>query len=584
MPRTMYVPAPRVEQSDIGGLIPGMGEREHLIVVSNRGPLEYGFTRDGVPQARQGAGGVVSALLCAVRHHPVTWIALAMSDADRAVARAGHDMDSPMVSDPDLPRMDVRLVDIPPETYSRHYLGISNRILWFTQHYLLEPATSNAFSRRVSADWQRGYVAANRAVATAVLETLRTRGEHTPVLFQDYHLYLAPEMVRAACPTARLAHFVHIPWPEARYWDMLPHYIARSIYAGLAANDVIGFQTARDVQNFLLGAEHYLSGTQLKWQPSACAGELVCGRRRTTVRSFPIAVTREEVERCAQSPAARREAAEVRRQISQGTRDRQLIVRVDRLEPTKNIVRGFQAYEQLLRAHPEWQSKVTFLALLVPSRQGLTAYQRYEREVRRAIERINTRFGRADWQPIVAIFENNRPCALALMRNYSVLLVNPIIDGMNLVVKEGGLLNESDGVVVLSRTAGAFEQLGQHVLGIHPLDVEQTAEALHVALEMPTAERTARAHALRTQLRSESAASWLEAQVTSLAEATMPDMIAAKRTERCAVAADAPMASRGHALARPIAHPFAVLAPDEWATDRPAPFSVAEEGAEALPW
>ncbi len=561
--------------------------REHLILASNRGPLEYSYNGDGIPEAHQGAGGVVSGLLCGARHRPVTWIALAMTDADRAVARAGMELGSPLVGDVDLPDIEVRLIDVSRDAYRRHYLGISNHILWFAQHYLLSPAQTSIFGRKVAADWREGYVVANRAIADAVLDALRVRGKRTPVLFQDYHLYLAPAMVRAACPEARLGHFVHIPWPDARYWDMLPEYIVRAIYEGLAANDVVGFHTVRDAHNFLLGAERYLRDARLQWEPSGQSGALVWANRRSDVRAFPIAVTSEEVERCADSPAARREAFKVHQRIMRDAPDHRLIVRVDRLEPTKNIVRGFQAYERLLKRYPEWQGKVTFLALLVPSRQELAAYQRYERQVCSQIERINARYGRPGWQPIVYIFENNRPCALALMRHYHVLLVNPVIDGMNLVVKEGGLLNKQDGVIVLSRTAGAYEQLGDHVLGIHPMDVDQTAEALRQALEMPVRKRAAHASALRDVLLGESADAWLDAQVEHLTGSRQKVAVHASAAQPVAQ----PIAEAIEAATRSLAHPqppAAVTARPAWVRppwegDLPIAHVPADEDAATLP-
>ncbi|MBF6590359.1 MAG: trehalose-6-phosphate synthase, partial [Ktedonobacterales bacterium] len=276
------------------------------------------------------------------------------------------------------------------------------------------------------------------------------------------------------------------------------------------------FQTLRDARNFLAGAARFLPAARLEWEAPTGPGALVWPHRQTRVRAFPIAVTPAEVECSASAPLAEAEALMLRERITRGDEGHRVIVRVDRMEPTKNIVRGFQAFERLLKRHAEWHGRVTFLALLVPSRQGLMEYRTYERHVLRTIERINARFGRADWQPIVYILENNRARALALMRGYDVLLVNPVIDGMNLVVKEGGLINERDGVIVLSRTAGAHEQLGAHVQSIPPMDVEETAEALLRALEMPPRHRAYHARALRALLERESAPHWLEAQLQAL--------------------------------------------------------------------
>jgi trehalose 6-phosphate synthase len=451
----------------------------------------------------------------AVGHRPTTWIALAMSDADRAVARARGKATIPEA--PELANIALRLVDVPAATYERYYEGISNRVLWFAQHYLLRPTGSGRFSSRTRRDWETGYRVVNEAIAEAVIEELRESGPSTPVLFQDYHLYLAPALVRAACPDALLEHFVHIPWPESRYWELLPDDMVREIFNGLAANDVVGFQTERDARNFLEGAERFLEGVVTQQTPNEGTGILLWQGRRVLVRAYPIAVTPREVQAGADSPEALEAVRELRDELRLSD-ETQLIVRVDRVEPTKNIVRGFQAYEQLLRRHEEMRGRVTFLALLVPSRQGMAEYRRYEKRVRTIIDRINTRYGTYDWQPIVAIFGNDRDRALACMRRYDVLLVNPVIDGMNLVVKEGALVNQRPGVIVLSRTAGAYEQMRDHVLGVPPMDVQATAEALAEALATPLAQRQENAQALKAMLNDENATLWLDAQISELRE------------------------------------------------------------------
>ncbi|MGE5335071.1 MAG: alpha,alpha-trehalose-phosphate synthase (UDP-forming) [Nitrososphaerota archaeon] len=488
---------------------------QRVILVSNRGPVDHSFDEDEIPIAQRGAGGVVSGLVSAVGQRPTTWIALAMNDADRAVARARGKATIPDA--PELANIALRLVDVPAATYERYYEGISNRILWFAQHYLLRPTGSARFSAHTRRDWETGYRVVNETIAEAVIEELRASGVSTPVLFQDYHLYLAPAMVRAACPDALLEHFVHIPWPESRYWEMLPDDMVREIFAGLAANDVIGFQTDRDARNFLEGAERFLDDVVVQQTTPDGSGIVLWQGRRVLVRAYPIAVTPREVQASANSP----EAVEAMRALREELRlsdETQLIVRVDRIEPTKNIVRGFQAYEHLLKCHKELRGRVTFLALLVPSRQGMAEYRRYERRVRAIIDRINARYGQPDWQPIVAIFGNDRARALACMRRYDVLLVNPVIDGMNLVVKEGGLVNRRPGVIVLSRTAGAYEQLRDYVIGVPPMDVQATAEALAEALATPREQRMANAVALKALLNGENAALWLDAQISDVRE------------------------------------------------------------------
>jgi trehalose 6-phosphate synthase len=487
---------------------------QRVILVSNRGPVDHYFDEDEMPVARRGAGGVVSGLVSAMGERPATWIALAMNDADRAVARARGKATIPNATE--LANIALRLVDVPAATYERYYDGISNRILWFAQHYLLRPTGSARFTARTRRDWETGYRVVNEAVAEAVIEELQTSGVATPVLFQDYHLYLAPAMVRAACPEAMLEHFVHIPWPESRYWELLPDDMVRAIFDGLAANDVVGFQTERDARAFLEGAERFLDGVVVQRSEDG-GGVLLWQGRRVLVRAYPIAVTPSEVQTSADSPDALDEVRKLRDELRLGD-ETQLIVRVDRVEPTKNIVRGFQAYDDLLRHHKELRGRVTFLALLVPSRQGMAEYRRYEKQVRTIIDRINTRYGTPDWQPVVAIFGNDRARALACMRRYDVLLVNPVIDGMNLVVKEGALVNRRPGVILLSRTAGAYEQMRDYVVGVPPMDVHATAEALLEALNTPRVQREANATALKAMLHDENARLWLDAQIGDLRE------------------------------------------------------------------
>jgi trehalose 6-phosphate synthase len=507
--------APRLKGRESAGVVWNGDGVQSVILVSNRGPVDHCFDEDETPIAQRGAGGVVSGLVSAVGHRPTTWIALAMNDADRAVARARGK--ATIQNAPELENIALRLVDVPAATYERYYEGISNRILWFAQHYLLRPTESARFSNRTRKDWDSGYRVVNEAIAEAVIEELAITGASTPVLFQDYHLYLAPALVRAACPEASLEHFVHIPWPESRYWEMLPDDMVREIFMGLAANDVVGFQTDRDARNFLEGADRFLEGATVQRTGVDGSGILLWQGRRVLVRAYPIAVTPREVQLSADSPEALEEMRKMRDELRL-SEEMQLIVRVDRVEPTKNIVRGFQAYEQLLRRHEELRGRVTFLALLVPSRQGMAEYRRYERQVRAIIDRINTRYGQPDWQPVVAIFGNDRARALACMRRYDVLLVNPVIDGMNLVVKEGALVNRRPGVILLSRTAGAYEQMRDHVIGVPPMDVQATAEALFQAIQTPRAEREEHAAALKELLHDENSKLWLDTQISDLRE------------------------------------------------------------------
>jgi trehalose 6-phosphate synthase len=487
--------------------------RPECIIVSNRGPIEYYTEQDGQYKIRNGAGGVVTGLLGAIQQRPVVWIALTMTEVDRLGMQANQYISNSLPST--LANAVLRFLSVPQKTYDRHYYSICNRVLWFAQHSLLQPAMSTAFTRRTRDDWEKGYRVVNEALAEAVIRELKIWGPELPVIFQDYQLYLAPEQVRAHYQQARLSHVIYIPWPDARYLAMLPEYMVQAIYRSLSATDIIGFQTLHDARNFLIGATHFLKNAQVLWNTTNSLGILLWQGRRIQTCLYPIAPSPQHLHSVIQSPETETAIKELSSQISFND-NRKLILRVDRVDPTKNIIRGFQAYERLLQTHPELHGHVTFLALLVPSRENITVYRSYKRHVHNIINRINTLYGQAQWQPIVAIFGNNHGRALACLQYYDVLLVNPVIDGMNLVVKEGGILNKRSGVIILSRTAGAYDTIGNYVLGIAPLDIEATADALYYGLTMSSEERTHRAHMLGEALLKEDAICWLDMQIKDL--------------------------------------------------------------------
>ena len=494
---------------------PEFRNASRLIFVTNRGPVEHAFDDNGSPVAHRGAGGVVSGLLCAAQERPVSWISLAMTPADRAVAQQLGD--GAIHAPTGLDLLSSRLVNVPRQAYHRYYDGFSNRALWFAQHGMAHlPGLDLPDGPSLRADWDEGYVSVNRAVAGAVVAELTASGAATPVMFHDYHLYLAPAFVRQQMPGANLLHFIHIPWPALEDWEGMPGDMLRAIYHGLVANDVVSFQTARDASNFIAGVRRYLpdagvspDGLLLYWRGHS-----------TRLRVHPIAVTPAAVFASAAHAEAQSEAQRIIGNLRRAP-DHKIILRVDRIEPTKNIVRGFEAFDQLLRERHEWRGRVTFLALLVPCRESLAEYRVYADRIHRLIDRINTTYGTPDWQPIVALIGNDHGRALACMREYDVLLVNPLIDGMNLVVKEGGLLNQRDGAIVLSRRAGAYAQLHDGVLGISPDDVDATARALYRALTMSPDERAGLAAHIRSILHDEDAVSWLNQQLNDLRSAAI---------------------------------------------------------------
>jgi trehalose 6-phosphate synthase len=483
--------------------------RRKLIVVSNRGPVSYRRAADGTRSARRGGGGLVTALGPLVSRHDIIWIASAMSDEDRLVAaEAGGTAFEETGRDGS--RYRLRLVGHEPDDFDRYYNVLANPTLWFLQHYLWDLARAPTVDTRLHEAWA-SYEAVNSGFAEAVIEELDD-GQSAAVWFHDYHLYLAPRYVRRLLPDATLSHFVHIPWPEADYWTVLPESMRRAVHDGLLANDVVGFHTHRWRENFLASAEAVL-GAEVDREESVVEHD----GRRTLVTAHPIAVDTSEFDQLAGSPAV----LDAARDLEQPGEER-LILRVDRTDPSKNIVRGFRAFELYLERHPEARGTVRMLALLDPSRQEIPQYAAYLDEIAASAREVNGRFARGAWQPITVEIRDDFPRSVAAYKRYDVLLVNAVFDGLNLIAKEAPLINERDGVLVLSENTGAHEELGEWALTVSPFDLIGQAEAIHEALELPADERRARAEAIRVHIREHDLESWLSAQLADLDRVSAP--------------------------------------------------------------
>ncbi len=475
-----------------------------LIFASNRGPVEYNLAPDGSLSAQRGSGGLVTALSSVSRFIPLTWVASAMTDGDRRLAEeATFPIRAP------LPDQEIYLhfMVVPRPVYLRFYSVFCNPLLWFLQHYMWNTPRTPNIGRSIYEAWEDGYVPVNRAFAQCIASEA-AKESRTPFIFlHDYHLYLTPAEVRQLLPDAPILHFTHIPWPASRYWCILPEFMRREIHQKLCAANIVSFQTTHDVLNFLHCCQAFLKGATVDYR--ACT--VTQDDRFTRVTYYPISVDAAALDQFAASAEVQhyeQSLHELRRETT--------IVRVDRAEPSKNVIRGFRAYEHLLERNPELRRRVVFLAFLVPSRSELPVYQTYADELFEIVGAINDAYGDDDWQPIHVFYEENYAQAIAAMRLYDVLLVNPLIDGMNLVAKEGPLVNTRDGVLVLSELAGAHEQLGQYALSVCPTDLEGTRRALYAAVTMPADERRRRAAALRRAVLEEDITFWMERQFRDL--------------------------------------------------------------------
>ena len=462
-----------------------------LLTVSNRGPVEHRWSDEGDIEGVPGQGGLATALRIAATLHPTTWLSSPLSEVDRLIAQGR--------ATPPGSEGAVRFVLTDPAAYELFYGRFSNEVLWFLQHSLPWPEDLDAVERKRS--WKEGYLPVNEAFAQAVIDELDTAAVRA-VMFHDYHFYTAPLIVRNARPSAYLQHFLHIPWPPLAEWKRLERSIVEGICRGLLGNDCVVFQTIESAYNFLETCEAFVP--QSKIEPGRWGVTL--GGRLTRVWADAISVDPDELEEVAGSPEFSRY-----RYLLRPAPGVKTILRVDRLDLTKNVVRGFEAYRLLLRNYPELRERVYFLALLVPSRGDIESYREYQDEALGLVDSINREFGNLRWKPIRVIFENNRLQALAAMSLYDVLLVNPVADGMNLVAKEGPWVNTHDGILVLSNQAGAYEELGSACIGVDPYDVGETAHALYRALSMDRNERRERASRLKSIIRSHDLRDWFHA-------------------------------------------------------------------------
>ena len=473
-----------------------------VLLASNRGPVSFSALDDGSLTVRRGGGGLVSGL-SAVADEDVVWVCAALSEADRIAARsapngrldrAGFDTGGAIV----------HMLDIDPGTFHRAYNAIANSTLWFVHHMLYDTARAPNFDRSFRREWA-SYQNYNLAFAQALA---RDAAEGARVVIQDYHLALAPRMLRELRPDLRIGHFSHTPWAPADYFRLLPDDIAAELLRGILGADHAGFLTERWAEAFAECCEAVLGAPVDRTGPVTVRA----GNHATQLGVHALGVDPEFLTNRSAAPDVESRRARLRELIG----DRALILRVDRTELSKNIVRGLQSYRELLRAHPEWHGRVVHVAFAYPSRHDLPEYREYTAAVQRVAKEIEDEFGTADWQPLLLEVEDDFARSLAAYRLADVLLVNPIRDGMNLVAKEVPVVSERGCVLVLSREAGAYAELGESAIVINPFDIIDTADGLHRGLTMDPDERGRRSAALAAAATALPPQRWFAAQLDEL--------------------------------------------------------------------
>jgi trehalose 6-phosphate synthase len=476
-----------------------------LIIVSNRGPLQFERDEGGERTLRRGGGGLVTALSGLVSHRDALWIASAMTDEDVAVSQ---EEGGPVELSIDGIDYRVLLVGSDAQAYDRFYNVIANPILWFIQHYLWDLSNAPDIRQEELDAWDLGYQAVNRDIAEAVLGQIEDQ-ERPLVMLHDYHLYTAPGMIRAGRPDVFLHHFVHIPWSQPDSWRILPGRIREAIFEGMLANDIIGFHTHAYCINFLRCCDELLEGVDVDYVNA----EIHHAGGKTLARAYPLGIDAQRLERAAASP----EVAEAEREVLERRR-KHLIIRVDRADLSKNVLRGFTAFDTFLTQHPEFYEEVTFIAHLQPSRQDVPEYAEYLERIEALVAVVNHKHGTTDWMPIdLKIYENFYD-AVARYKHYDLLIVNSLFDGMNLVAKEAPAVNTRDGVLMLSENTGSHQELYDFVLSVNPFDIQQQADAIYRALTMPAEERGEWLKGLKEIIFSRNPGDWVDDQLRDIEE------------------------------------------------------------------
>ncbi len=474
--------------------------RGPLVLVSNRGPVT--FQDDG--SVKRGTGGLVTALTGLASHRDAVWIASALTDGD---ARKAHESEGKAltVHSPAGGEYQVRLVVSDPEAYDRFYNIFANPMLWFIQHYLWDLSNAPDVRRNEVEAFEYGYNVVNEDLATAVIEEIDGTDEPV-VMVHDYHLYTLPALVRRARPDVFLHHFVHIPWTQSDAWRVLPQKIREELYCGLLSNDIIGFHTSSYRRNFLQCCRD-LMDLDVDFE----SGVVHFEDREVWVRSYPLPIDAKALFNVASSDGV----ADQEQQLLRRRRDH-LILRVDRADLSKNVLRGFSAFDLFLEQHPEFRERITFIAQLMPSRTDVPEYAEYLERIEALVAVVNHRHGTPDWMPIQLKLRDDLEEAVAAYKHYDVLLVNAMFDGMNLVAKEGPMVNERDGVSILSENTGAHEELGEHALSVNPFDIQALADSIHAALTMQPAERARRLRGLKEIVTARDPGDWIDEQLADI--------------------------------------------------------------------
>lgn len=471
--------------SDSSEVEPGM----KLIIVSNRLPVIMNQDEDGRWNVEPSSGGLVTAMTPVLKRRGGLWIGWADSEEaeeeeldvafERLSRRTGYEVAS---------------VVLTPEEYDLYYLGFSNEVLWPLFHDLQSRANFDP-------EYWQAYREVNRKFAKAV--SAHTT-EDDVVWVHDYHLMLVAQEMRRIGMKGQIEFFLHTPFPPVDIFAKLPW--RRDILRSLLLYDAVGFQTLRDLENYLQCVHHFVPDAEVAGNGRVRTIKL--GDHLGQVGAFPISIDVDHFEDLARSEEVRRE----RDALAVRFEGRHVILGVDRLDYTKGIPHRLRAYRHALATHPELHDRITLIQQIVPSRDDIPEYAHLKNEVDQLVGEINGEFASPGWVPVQYLFRGlPQEELIALYRSADTMLVTPLKDGMNLVAKEYCAVNlDEDGCLILSEFAGAFPQMRNGALGVNPYDVEETARTIVQAFNMSDEERTRRMKLMRTNIRDEDIFWWVD--------------------------------------------------------------------------
>lgn len=474
---------------------------KEIIVASNRGPVVFKKDEKGEIELIRGAGGIVGSMIPFLKDTNGIWVSSAIGEYDHYMNNKYNNKVPIPLEDPEYY---VQFIKTEEDIYNRFNGKFANPLLWFIHHSMWNSPYSPCADDEMHQAWD-SYQYVNSLFADAIGADL-DKSDKTPiVMLQDYHIYLTPKMIRKQHPDVIMSQFVHIPFPSPEIFQQLPNHMQIEILGSILTNNVLGFHIQRYTNNFLQTVKLILPDASV----DEVSGDILFKGHICHVRTYPISIDIETLQNQGQEPNVINKELEVNEMIG----DCKLIYRTDRADLSKNIIRGFRAYDMFLEKYPDWREKVKFVATLMPSRQDIKIYREYTDNIRDIVNEINEKYSTPDWEPIKYICKGDYDLVVALLKRYDVLMVNPILDGMNIVAKEGSVLNENNGVLVLSTGAGCYEELKNGAICINPYDLRQTAESLDMALLMDDATKAEMLALARAAIERNDLSKWVSDQL-----------------------------------------------------------------------